>query len=73
MSMHKISVRQARKKARMTQVDVCLECRFSPWVLSHIENGRRSASAAEREKIAEAIGFLVDEIKWPGTEGEVRR
>jgi transcriptional regulator with XRE-family HTH domain len=63
------NVRQARKRAGLSQADVATRSGFSDSYLSEIERGRTNPSAEVLERIAQTLGLrpyqlLLEEEEW---------
>ncbi len=63
------NVKQARKRAGLSQADVAKRAGFSDSYLSEIERARRNPSAEALERIAETLGLrpyqlLLEEDDW---------
>ena len=63
------NVRQARKRAGLSQADVATRCGFSDSYMSEIERGRTNPSTEVLERIAQTLGLrpyqlLLEEEEW---------
>ena len=53
-------LKEARFKRNITQIRLWQKCGIQPFRISFIENGYVKARPAEKEKIADALGFPMD-------------
>lgn len=51
---------EARERAGLTQTEVAYKSGLQPSAISHFETGRRTPSAANLRKLADALGANVD-------------
>lgn len=56
------NIAKARKRKKLTQVDVCVELKMDKPYLSSIENGRQNPTLLTLKKLADAIGVEVEEF-----------
>lgn len=56
------NIAKARKRNKLTQVDVCVELKMDKPYLSSIENGRQNPTLLTLKKLADAIGVEVEDF-----------
>ncbi|OIQ21198.1 helix-turn-helix transcriptional regulator [Lacinutrix sp. MedPE-SW] len=56
------NIAKARRRKKLTQVDVCVELKMDKPYLSSIENGRQNPTLLTLKKLADAIGVEVEEF-----------
>lgn len=67
------NLKRILRQRKMTQVDLAVAARISPFRLSRLLHGRARLRAADRRQIAHALGIPRDELFPRRTRHKVRR